>query len=82
MESKESKTPKYKESKPSCFVCSRKLDLAARTMICKCSHIFCSKHRQAEVHNCSYDFKTNQVNKLEKDLLSAKSSSHCKIEMI
>jgi hypothetical protein len=77
-----SETTKTAKSKSSCFACSRKLDLAARTMICKCSHIFCSVHRQAEVHNCTYDFKSNQVNKLEKDLLSAKTSAHCKVETI
>jgi hypothetical protein len=76
------KATKSSKSKSCCFVCSRKLDLAARTMICKCSHIFCSEHRQAEIHNCTYDFKSNQINKLEKDLLSAKSSAHCKVENI
>lgn len=70
------------KSKSLCFVCSRKLDLAAKTMICKCSQIFCSEHRQAEVHNCPYDFKSNQMKKLQLDLLSAKSSSHCNIEYI
>jgi predicted nucleic acid binding AN1-type Zn finger protein len=65
-----------------CHVCSKKLDLASRSTLCRCEHIFCSEHRQAEDHNCSFDFKTNQMTKLSSDLLSAKTSTRCIVEEI
>jgi hypothetical protein len=65
-----------------CHVCSKKLDLATRSTPCKCEHIFCSEHRQAEEHNCTFDFKANQLTKLSSELLSAKTSTRCTIEAI
>jgi hypothetical protein len=65
-----------------CAICSKKLDLASRSTPCRCEHIFCSEHRQAEEHNCSFDFKTNQLTKLSSELLSAKTDIHSKFEAI
>jgi hypothetical protein len=65
-----------------CNICSKKLDLASRSTPCRCNHIFCSEHRLAEDHNCSFDFKASQMNKLSNELLSAKTSAHCKVEVI
>jgi predicted nucleic acid binding AN1-type Zn finger protein len=31
---------------------------------CKCGNAFCSKHRQAEDHMCSFDFKKEYASKL------------------
>jgi hypothetical protein len=82
--SKSSSDMKTTEKKLSsrCHVCSKKLDLASRSTPCRCEHIFCSNHRQAEEHNCSFDFKTNQMMKLSSDLLSSRTYSHCKVEAI
>lgn len=36
--------------------CKKKLALT--DFPCKCGKIHCSSHRAAEVHNCTYDFRT------------------------
>lgn len=39
-----------------CAECNKKLGIIM-VMKCHCEKVFCSKHRYAEAHNCSYDFK-------------------------
>jgi predicted nucleic acid binding AN1-type Zn finger protein len=36
-------------------MCRRKLGLAA--LKCKCNQYYCSAHRHAENHGCSFDYK-------------------------
>jgi predicted nucleic acid binding AN1-type Zn finger protein len=36
-----------------CKICSKKLVL---TMTCKCEGQFCMKHRDPEMHGCTFDF--------------------------
>ena len=55
-----------------CQVCSKK---SLITVICKCGQILCLKHRDATSHTCTYDYKKEFENKLEKEnpkLLSKK----------
>ncbi|CAH8620031.1 unnamed protein product [Heterobilharzia americana] len=39
-----------------CALCLRKIGLA-NSYTCRCGRSFCSRHRYAEVHACSYDYK-------------------------
>lgn len=41
---------------PRCAQCKKKLGIIM-VMKCHCEQMFCAKHRYAEAHNCSYDFK-------------------------
>lgn len=44
--------------------CRKKLSLTS--VECKCGKAFCSSHRYAEQHNCSYDYKKNKEDLLSK----------------
>lgn len=37
-------------------------------IICKCGKEFCMEHRQPEDHDCTFDFKSYDRNKLTKTL--------------
>lgn len=45
--------------------CKTKLGLATR-FVCRCHNHYCTEHRQAEKHNCNFDYKTLGKNLLEK----------------
>lgn len=49
-------TVKSPSGNPRCAQCNKKLGIIM-VMKCHCEKIFCAKHRYAEAHNCSYDFK-------------------------
>ena len=57
---------KKKTKKPRCFNCNKKVGLTA--IQCKCSNVYCNKCRYPREHNCSYDYKKEQVSKLNKEL--------------
>ena len=44
--------------------CSRKTGLII--FVCRCKKEFCIKHRMPEIHNCDFDYKTEQRKLLEK----------------
>lgn len=44
--------------------CKKKLSLTS--VECKCGKAFCSSHRYAEQHNCTYDYKKNKEDLLNK----------------
>ena len=46
--------------------CRKKLILVDLTIQCKCEGYFCKKHRQPEQHDCSFNFKDKDVEKLVK----------------
>ncbi|XP_063048221.1 AN1-type zinc finger protein 4 [Engraulis encrasicolus] len=46
-----------KKGSKHCFFCGKKTGLAT-SYECRCGNNFCASHRYAEVHNCSYDYKT------------------------
>jgi len=50
--------------KPRCHECHKKLSLAQQ-FECKCGLMFCSMHRYADSHNCTFDYQTIQQKKLE-----------------
>jgi hypothetical protein len=59
--------PKVKKPKKKrCPVCNKKIGLLTYT--CKCGLEFCVNHIQPELHNCSYDHKT-EAKKLLNDRL-------------
>ena len=47
------------KQKPVCAMdgCKRKLKLVEVTTVCKCSKVFCGKHRHAEDHSCDFDYQ-------------------------
>ena len=47
-----------KKARRRCAQCNRRLKLAG-TYSCRCSGTFCGQCRYAEVHNCTYDYKTH-----------------------
>lgn len=51
--------------KNKCFECNKNLGLVF--IRCKCSNIFCSKHRYPENHICSYNYKDMFKKELEKN---------------
>jgi len=58
-----SSDPSKKQADPTkCFNCNRKVGLLG--FKCRCEYIFCSKHRYAEQHQCSFDYKTAHKDKL------------------
>ncbi|GFT56239.1 AN1-type zinc finger protein 4 [Nephila pilipes] len=48
---------KAKKKSKRCSLCSKKTGLAT-SYTCRCGKNFCATHRYAEVHHCSYDYKT------------------------
>ena len=53
------------KKKNRCWECKRKVGVLGYE--CKCSYIFCAKHRLSFDHNCDYDFKSDVIKKLEKE---------------
>ncbi len=49
--------------------CKKKLALT--DFPCKCGKIHCTSHRPAEVHNCTFDFKTNHKENLLQHMSTA-----------
>lgn len=43
------------KNKKKCFQCKKKVGLTG--ISCKCMHVFCSKCRYPDMHNCDFDFK-------------------------
>jgi len=39
-----------------CFNCNKKVGLGG--FQCRCGNVFCSHHRHADQHNCTYDYKS------------------------
>eukprot|EP01116_Phalansterium_solitarium_P012463 TRINITY_DN2875_c0_g1_i1.p1 TRINITY_DN2875_c0_g1~~TRINITY_DN2875_c0_g1_i1.p1 ORF type:complete len:174 (+),score=33.91 TRINITY_DN2875_c0_g1_i1:159-680(+) len=48
-----------------CFNCKRKVGLLG--FRCRCDFVFCSKHRYAEEHGCSFNYKGAQKEKLSEE---------------
>jgi predicted nucleic acid binding AN1-type Zn finger protein len=47
---------------------------------CKWGSVFCTKHRYPEEHACTFDFNTDERNKLN-DMLTSKNASTKKLNM-
>jgi len=52
-------TPKTasKAKKRRCGMCKKKIGLTG--FECKCGNLYCAIHRYADVHNCTFDYKTD-----------------------
>lgn len=48
-----------------CKICKKRLN-AFTEFTCKCKELFCAAHRLAAEHNCSYDYRKEHKEKLEK----------------
>ncbi|OQR98686.1 hypothetical protein ACHHYP_08238 [Achlya hypogyna] len=53
------------KNKRKCWSCSSKIGLSAIT--CRCGFTFCNRHRYAEEHNCTFDFRRQAKRKLEEE---------------
>ena len=42
-------------------------EIGTNSLKCKCEKILCMKHRMFNAHNCSIDYKTNDIKILEKN---------------
>ena len=62
--SNKSTKPK-KQTKTKCHHCNKKIGLIV--LKCKCGHIFCQSHLNAHSHNCTYDYKKEKKESLEKN---------------
>ena len=53
-----------------CDVCNKKVLTAIIAFIgtCKCEKLYCLKHIFPEKHNCTFDYKSEQIEKLKKIL--------------
>jgi hypothetical protein len=51
-----------------CQMAECKQKLALTDSACKCSGVYCMKHRHAEVHSCTFDYKGEGMNKLKAQL--------------
>lgn len=58
-----SDTPK-KAKKRRCGVCKKKIGLTG--FECRCGGLFCSMHRYADVHSCTFDYKVDGREKIRK----------------
>ena len=58
-------TKPTKSNKTKCYHCNKKVGLIV--LKCKCGHIFCQSHLNAHSHNCTYDYKKEKKESLEKN---------------
>ena len=59
----------FKElQKAICGVCRKKLSILQQSMKCRCGKPFCDRHRNAEIHKCTMDYKLTGRKKLEKEI--------------
>lgn len=65
------------KNKKKCFTCNKKIGLLG--FECKCKNMFCSMHLNPETHNCNYDFKKEQKERLEKQLVKVVNDKVIKI---
>ena len=64
------KAPEGSPPKPKrCMCAGCKTKLTLTDFACKCEGWYCSMHRHAEAHSCSYDFKAQGQGLLEKQLV-------------
>lgn len=61
----ENKSKLDKPKKIKCYHCKKKVGMII--LKCKCGHIFCQSHLNAHSHNCTYDYKREKKESLEKN---------------
>lgn len=60
-----------------CPICKKKLGLTAIT--CRCGNTYCTGHRHAESHNCTFDYKEEGRNQLSKVITKCETAKLEKI---
>lgn len=55
-------------TKCNCKGCKKKLSLVESSILCKCKGVFCSTHRDPKYHNCQYNYKNDDPDKLIKQM--------------
>lgn len=63
----EEKAPRVQTNRHRCFSCNKKVGPTG--LACKCGFVFCTKHRHAEEHHCSFDFKSQGREQLAKSVV-------------
>ncbi|KAF9764209.1 AN1-type zinc finger protein 6 [Nosema granulosis] len=58
------KESKKEESVKKCTTCKRKLGVVS-CYTCRCGNNFCTRHRFYDQHDCSFDYKTQAIEKLK-----------------
>ncbi|KEG00839.1 zinc finger protein, putative [Plasmodium vinckei vinckei] len=53
------------QDKSKCYSCSKNIGLLG--IKCRCNHYFCSLHRYADAHNCTFDYKSYHKQQLIKN---------------
>jgi len=53
------------ELKKRCFTCNKKLGIGG--FLCKCNNKYCSKHRYSFEHNCMFNHKQHEKDKIKKN---------------
>ena len=53
------------KNKIRCAQCMKKLSMMS--FECKCGNMYCITHQTPHMHNCSYNYKNDLQNKIEKD---------------
>ena len=46
--------------------CRKKLKIIDLTITCKCGNQYCEKHRVPEAHNCSFNYRQEDLSKIER----------------
>jgi hypothetical protein len=59
--------PKKSVDKNGCWSCKKKVAFAKQlSNKCKCGRVFCDQHRQAEAHDCEFNYKVEGRDRIEK----------------
>jgi len=58
------KSTPSKPKKRKCQMCKKKIGLTG--FECRCGKLYCSTHRYADVHNCTFDYKEDGREKIRK----------------
>ncbi|KAL5105901.1 Zinc finger A20 and AN1 domain-containing stress-associated protein 6 [Taenia crassiceps] len=49
-----------------CKVCNKRLTLIEQGIVCACGEVFCTAHRFADRHNCTFDYQSDERERLRK----------------
>jgi hypothetical protein len=66
-------------TKQKCGNCKGKLGIVNYDCKCDTSKRFCGKCRLPEIHNCTFDFKTESIKRLQKQLVKVDHEKIIKI---
>jgi hypothetical protein len=71
-----SKKPIQKQ-KNRCWKCQKKIGISG--IECRCGYTFCAAHRYANEHDCDFDHKARQSEKIKKENIEVKAKKMTKI---